>query len=264
MTKDWWFKFEFGKWRNDSSLRRCSLETKGFWIECLCAMREAGSSELVGTFAEIARLIGCFPEEVSKCVIELKRTGTADVTLGNDCVTLSSRYLDRELKAKQKTKLRVRKHRESSDGNADVTLQSKSKELEKEIKEEKKEEAKPSAPPPSNKVSGSRIPEPFPLTDEMQEWARTTYPALRLERAHENFIEHYTNDTTKKALKVDWLKTWKKGMGLAMDWQNEDAAKSRPTSAPTNRVTARQLQAANIAVMERDKAEADALMTAGH
>jgi hypothetical protein len=136
---DWWFKFEFGKWRNDSSLRRCSLETKGFWIECLCAMREAGTSQLTGTYNEIARLVGCFPEEAARCVIELKRTETATVTLCNDEVTLKSRYMERELKAKQLTRLRVQKHRENEQCNAPVTVQSKNKSKSKKYVDNKVE-----------------------------------------------------------------------------------------------------------------------------
>jgi len=101
-------------------------------------------AKLEGSFQELARLIGCFPEEAARCVLELKRTETADVTLCNDSVTLKSRYIDRELKSKELTKLRVRKLR----GNADVTpvkrdrvrVINKSKEKEEEIREEEEGE----------------------------------------------------------------------------------------------------------------------------
>lgn len=148
---EWWFKFEFGKWRNDTALRRCSLTTRGFWIDCICAMREAGVSELSGSPEEIARLLGCFPEEVTRCAEELKRTNTADVTLGNDCVTLKSRYIARERKVKELTKLRVRKHRQTDECNAAVTIQSKSKSKSKTSEDTKNvssEGEEPNAPPP--------------------------------------------------------------------------------------------------------------------
>lgn len=117
MAKDWWFKFDFKLWRTDSKLRRCSLETRGFWLECICAMRESDSFELHGSYEELGWLIGCSPEVVARCALELHRTDAAHVTLGNGEVTLVSRYIKKEDKTKRLTRLRVAKHR----GNADVT-----------------------------------------------------------------------------------------------------------------------------------------------
>lgn len=80
-------------------------------------MHESGSYELSDSVEVLARLIGCFPDELLRCCIELKNTGTADVTIGNGCVTLKSRRLEREHKSKELSTLRVQKHRR----NADVT-----------------------------------------------------------------------------------------------------------------------------------------------
>lgn len=107
-------------------------------------MREMGTDRLRGSYADIARMVGCFPDEAERCIAELKRTGTASVTLGNadvtHNVTLVSRYIKKEVKARELTKLRVRKLR----SNAHVTpvkrdiVRSKSKESEEEKKEEGK------------------------------------------------------------------------------------------------------------------------------
>jgi len=132
---DWWFKFDFKVWRTDSNLRRCSLETRGFWLEVLCVMHEADDCQIEGSYEELGWLIGCSPEVVARCVLELKRTGTADVTLGNGNVTLVSRRLKRDVSVREQTRLRVQKSR----SNADVTVQSKSNKKE-ERKEEKKED----------------------------------------------------------------------------------------------------------------------------
>lgn len=137
MKRDWWFKFEFNRWRNHTELRRCSLETKGFWIECICVMREIGSDRVTGSYAEIARIIGCFPEEAERCIAELQRTETARVTLSNDCVTLVSRYITKELKAKKQTRLRVAKHRSNAQCNAPVTNRVRVRVINKNKKEEK-------------------------------------------------------------------------------------------------------------------------------
>jgi hypothetical protein len=156
MAAQWWFKFETGKWRNDSALRRCSLETKGFWIECIAAMREAEVFELSGTIEEVARLVGCFPEEAMRCLLELQRTKTADVTLGNGCVTVKSRYIAKQVKVKTQTNLRVQLHRSNANVTQDVTLQSKSK-----SKKEEKEDAANAA------VAAAKI---DPVQEVFDEW----------------------------------------------------------------------------------------------
>lgn len=112
MVKKWWFQFDFRVWRTDSDLRRCSLETRAFWLEVLCIMHETDDYELHGSFSEIARLIGCETAEAARCVTELSRTNTADVTISHDDVTVISRRLQRELKAKKDGRLRKRRQRE--------------------------------------------------------------------------------------------------------------------------------------------------------
>jgi hypothetical protein len=141
MAKQWWFKFDFKTWRTDSELRRCSLETRGFWLEVLCVMQETGEYKLAGTYEEIGWLIGCSPEVVARCVSELKRTGTADVTLRNDSVTLISRRLKRAAKLREQTRLRVQRLR----SNGDVTQTKQDpltivKSNKKEVREEEKKE----------------------------------------------------------------------------------------------------------------------------
>lgn len=131
MAKKWWFPFDFRVWRTDSRLRRCSLETRGFWLECLCAMHEEGAFEITGTLEEVGWLIGCAPEVVARCAAELQRTKAADVTLGNGNVTLLSRRLQRDLNDREQTRLRVRKHR----SNTDVTIHNNSNSKNKKKKE---------------------------------------------------------------------------------------------------------------------------------
>lgn len=155
---DWWFKFEIPAWRNSPELRQCSLATRGFWIDCIAIMRDSGKATIKGTATDFARMVGCFPKEAAKCIDELRRTKTADVIIGNANVTpvtflygnvtlnvtLVSRKMKRELSAKEKTKLRVQKHRSNADVTVDVTpvKRDKVKSKEKEVirKEEEREE----------------------------------------------------------------------------------------------------------------------------
>lgn len=147
--KNWWFKFDFKVWRTDSELRECSLETKGFWVEVLCVMHEKDTYQLTGSYERLSRLLGCSTNEVARCVVELQSTKTADVTIGHGDVTIKSRRLERELKAKEGSKLRKQKER----GHGDVTPKShdrvKSKELEVRNKKEE-EEAHTPEPKPEN------------------------------------------------------------------------------------------------------------------
>lgn len=76
---DWWFKFEIPAWRNSPELRKCSLEARGFWIECIAIMRDAGDHFITGTATDFARMVGCFPDEAARCIDELSKTKTADV-----------------------------------------------------------------------------------------------------------------------------------------------------------------------------------------
>lgn len=128
----------------------CSLATRGFWLECIAIMREAGNPEMKGTYEDFAKATGCFPDEAKRCIAELKRYNTADVTLvtlRNKIVTLKSRKYARELKAKELSNLRVQKFRDKQNVTPEKRLSERSNKKE-EIKEEEKREAsaKPTAP----------------------------------------------------------------------------------------------------------------------
>lgn len=104
-------------------------------------MYELGASELNGSVEELARVLGCLPEEVTRCCVELMRTKTADVRFGNGDVSILSRRLQRELTAKENNRLYVQRHRSKVDvrSETDDRVRVKSKEI--EIREEKKKKA---------------------------------------------------------------------------------------------------------------------------
>lgn len=93
------------------------METRGFWLDCLCAMYEADTCELSGNLNEIARLLGCFPDEITRCANELQRTQTADVTISDDYIHLKSRRLERELSVREGNRKRQAKIRENGGGD---------------------------------------------------------------------------------------------------------------------------------------------------
>lgn len=148
---DWWFKFDILRWRNAPELRKCSLSTRGFWLECIAIMHHSGTANLTESIEDLALLVGCSEAEAEKCIEELKRTKTADVTLRNKSVTVKSRKYAKELKAKELTKLRVRKHRKTKDVTPEKRVRDISKKL--EVKEEDKE----GVPPPADKPDDTPV-----------------------------------------------------------------------------------------------------------
>ena len=146
---DWWFKFEHLKWLTDEQLGRCSLETQGFWMRCLCVMRKSGSAKIEGTQAELCRLLSVTPAEFKKCFSEISHTKTANVTQTANFFTLMSRKFLKELKVKQQNALRKRKQR--SHAPVTVVSQDRVKSNKKEvIKEEEREAVAEAAPEPTN------------------------------------------------------------------------------------------------------------------
>lgn len=139
MKKDWWFKFEHLKWLTDEQLNRCSLETQGFWIRCICVMRKSGSAAVEGTGPELSRLLNVTPAEFRRCFLELTKTKAADVTLSHASVThksaifrIVSRKIKSELTTKEKNKLRKRKERRHTDVTPKSQPHNKSKSKEEE------------------------------------------------------------------------------------------------------------------------------------
>ena len=91
-------------------------------------MHEAGEWKIETSYEELGWLIGCSPEVAARCILELKRTETADVLIRNGTVKITSRRMRRELKDRKLTNLRVKKHRDcNGDVTPSVTAQSKSK-----------------------------------------------------------------------------------------------------------------------------------------
>lgn len=184
-------------------------------------MHETEEPVLTGSYEELARLVGCESAEVARCVAELKRTNTADVTLGNGFVTLVSRRLKRELSDREKTRLRVQRHR----CNADVTVQSKSKSNKKE-KEEEREPLSAASP------RGTRIADPFNLTPDMRAWAKEKRPLVDLVLETEKFVNYWRAKAGRDGVKLDWTATWR-------NWilNSKDSTTIRPTVGKSTTVT---------------------------
>jgi len=80
-----WFKFWPADWKQDPHLRKCSPATRGIWIDLICDMHNnSQSGETSGTIEQFARSQGCSDSEMKEAIVELAKTGTADIFILDD------------------------------------------------------------------------------------------------------------------------------------------------------------------------------------
>lgn len=212
--------FDWDAYHRDT---RClSPDARGAWWDCLYQQRLSPiRGRITMPVTSYARIFGASPTEAKRLLDEIATHGVGNVvTEANGNVTVTNRRMFRQWQEREGNKHRQATFRErhargehnekvtNAEKNALLLLEEKSKKLDK--KEKKK------------RVEGTRIPESFPLTDEMIGWASENCPDLDVITAHADFVEYWTNLTSAKAEKVDWRLTWQKGMRLALKWQIEE------------------------------------------
>lgn len=88
------FQFYPGDWLKDPKLSKCGAETRGIWIDLICAMHEEDRSGIIeGTAGQLARLCRCTTEEMERAIQELKETETATVTLRHEKIQICNRRM---------------------------------------------------------------------------------------------------------------------------------------------------------------------------
>lgn len=73
----------------------------------------------------------------------------------------------------------------------------------------------PSAAP---KKRGTRLPEPFDVTPEMQLWVTERFPELDWQEATRGWMDHWRAQPGQKGVMLDWVATWRTGMRNAKKW----------------------------------------------
>lgn len=119
--KNYYINLIITDWMNDQALSMCSPATRGIWIDLLCSMQLAGEPKLTGTIEQLSRLARCSPEEFSTAIDEIKKTKTANVTKSHTNVTIMSRRVEKDLKARENSKLRKRVERKNKQKKSPVT-----------------------------------------------------------------------------------------------------------------------------------------------
>lgn len=216
MAKNYWFKFEWDAWLGDRALGRCSLETQGFWIRCICLMEEAETWFLEGTIRHIANLLGCGQATVKRCVKELEETNAAEIEKSQLFVKVVSRRLMKRYKLREYNRLKQSQYRKkpnvksvSNDPSKDIEIKSlryQEEEKKKETLRVSKEDAPQASPKPKR---GTRLPDPFFVTADMRVWAAEKRPGVDLALETEKFCNYWRATPGQKGTKLDWLLTWK-------------------------------------------------------
>jgi hypothetical protein len=68
------------------------------------------------------------------------------------------------------------------------------------------------SPAKSSPRRGSRISEPFELTDSMRSWATASAPDVDLATQTANFVDYWAAKPGKDGVKLDWTRTWQRWM----------------------------------------------------
>lgn len=208
--KNFWFKFEWDAWLSDEDLAACSLEAQGLWVRILCFMYRANVAELSGTIEQLRRKLGILPEELTRCLHELKANNAAEVEFSKDEVRIVSRRLERELKANEMNALYQANHREKVKSKIQSKIDIKPLDIDIDIDIEKKEEKSMDVSPAAQpKTKGSRLPDQFFLTAEMKAYAAEKRPDVDVILETEKFCNHFRSAAGQKGVKLNWQLTWK-------------------------------------------------------
>lgn len=75
---------------------------------------------------------------------------------------------------------------------------------------------------------GSRVPEPFVITDELRAWAKAEAPLVDIDRKTPEFVDYWASVPGKGGVKLDWSRTWKNDMRKKQEFAERDRSKSQP------------------------------------
>lgn len=88
------------------------------------------------------------------------------------------------------------------------------------------------APDKSDAKRGTRIPNDFEVTEKMRQWARENVPSVDTQFETQKFINHWTAASGSKAVKLDWVATWRNWMLNAIKFAERDGRSESPKVAP--------------------------------
>lgn len=75
---------------------------------------------------------------------------------------------------------------------------------------------------------GSRVPEPFNITEDMREWAKIEAPLVDLDKKLGEWVDYWKSVPGQKGVKLDWASTWRNGMRKQQDFALRDRGPVQP------------------------------------
>lgn len=189
-----WSKFFWRDWQGDLRLRSCSLEARGFWMDCLCAMHEGfpvGHLAIDGrpmTLKQIGLIAGISEKKSEKLLRELE---AANVFSRLEDGTIFCRRMVRDAQASETGREHAGKRwrREKTDPNGSPYGEALGDPYAKSTESEKEEER---GPPKSPRATGGLAHRRLSVTDQIRkDWGLGTFltpdirdddgpPAIRL------------------------------------------------------------------------------------
>jgi hypothetical protein len=113
------------------------------------------------------------------------------------------------------------------------------------------------APAARDRKTGTRLPDPFIVTDEMKVWFGQNCPHVNPRVEHDKFLDYWRAKPGKDGRKLDWAATWRNWMRTAEDRQGP---RQRPSSAAVvdrrQQATDEMFDAALVRARARDAEEA--------
>lgn len=103
--KDFWEKWEFGLWRQDTAVAMLSEPSRCFWFEALNCMFERSTYKLSGSPEQLAAATRCKVVVVTQAIAEIETQDVADVHKQNGSITIISRKRLREHSISEKRSL---------------------------------------------------------------------------------------------------------------------------------------------------------------
>jgi len=230
-----------GDWFKDPCVSICSPATRGIWFDALCRMHDLRRGTLTGTPDQLARALRCTVTDFHAAMRELQTTETGVVRESNGVLTLVSRRLQREQKAREDGALRFKRHYKKQsltqikrESNANLTPSSSSASSSASAHSALALESSKDLPPPAKAGTPKGVNRPTrfvaPSLTEVAGYMRERRWA-DAERMAQKFVDHYATcgwvqGKAKKPIK-DWkaaVRTWEnEGDGVKFEARESDA-----------------------------------------
>lgn len=241
MAKLGWMQFYPRDWVSDPKLARCSVTTRGIWIELLSAMFIEGESSIVGDVWSLAAVARCEVTDITDRLIpDVTLHKFADVTECNGTYTITSRRFEREEKAREKLRQRVQRHRskgsnqsENSTCNADVTSKRNVDVSQTPSDSDSVSISNSSSPKTKNPDRSRPWPDDLVLTKEMREYA-IAHGIANPEREFERWKAYCLSHGKKYS---NWQQTWTTWVLNAPDFAGKARASPETTMERIKRVS---------------------------